>query len=79
MIPRRRHDRPSAAIRPTWLLKTPASFMAEDFEKDVENFRAEGRAASIVTSYVEKRNAVERDVDGDVLNAVFRYQLTRSG
>ena len=30
-----------------------------------EIFSAKGRAASIVTSYIEKRNAVERDVDGD--------------
>ena len=36
-----------------------------NFEKDVENFNAKGRAASIVRSYIEKRYAVEQDVDGD--------------
>ena len=35
------------------------------FEKHVENFSAEGRSASIVKSNIEKRNAVDRDVDGD--------------
>ena len=39
--------------------------LGANFEKDVENFGAEGRAASIETGYIEKRNDVERDVIRD--------------
>ena len=39
--------------------------LCANFEKDVENFSAQGRAVSILMSYIEKRNAVERNVDGD--------------
>ena len=45
--------------------------MTTNFEKDDEIFSAEGRAASIVTSYIEKRNAVEQDVDGDGVERSF--------
>ena len=31
-----------------------------NFEKDVESFSAEGRAGSVVMSYIKKRNAVEQ-------------------
>ena len=41
------------------------------FEKDVKNFGTEGRAASIVASYIIKRNAVEWDVDGDSVEHIF--------
>ena len=45
--------------------------MTTHFEKEVEIFSAEGRAASIVTSYIEKQNAVERDVDRDGIERSF--------
>ena len=44
--------------------------MTTNFEKDDEIFSAEGRAASIVTSYIEKRNAIEWDVDGDSVESL---------
>ena len=46
-----------------------------NFEKYVKNFSAEGRAASIVTSYIEKRNAIERDVDGDRVERSFSVSI----
>ena len=47
------------------------------FEKDVEKFNAEGRAASIVTSYIEKRNAVEQNVDGDSVEHSFSISIDK--
>ena len=51
--------------------------LCTNFEKDVENFSAEGRAASIVTSYIEKLNAVERDVDGDSVERSFLISIDK--
>ena len=51
--------------------------LCADFEKDVENSSAEGRAASIVTSYIEKRNAVERDLDGDSVERSFSISIDK--
>ena len=39
--------------------------LCANFEQDIEHFNAEGRTASIVTSYSQKRNAVEQDVHED--------------
>ena len=39
--------------------------------EDVENFSAKGKAAFMLTSYIEKQNAVERDVDGDSVESSF--------
>ena len=47
------------------------------FEKDVENFSAKDRAASIVTNYIEKGNAVERDVDGDSVERSFSISIDK--
>ena len=48
-----------------------------NFEKDVEIFSTEGRAASIKMSYIEKRNAVERDVNGDCVECSFSLSLDK--
>ena len=47
--------------------------LCTNFEKDVENFRAEGRAASIVMSYIENDMLLN-----EMLNTLFQYRL-RSG
>ena len=49
--------------------------LCANFEKDVENFSAEGRAASIMTSYIEKRKAVEGDVDRDSVERSFSISI----
>ena len=49
--------------------------LCTNFVKDVENFSAEGRAASIGTSYIAKRNAVERDVDGGSVERSFSISI----
>ena len=51
--------------------------LCANFEKDVETFSAKGRAASIVTSYIEKRNAVERDVHGDSVEHSFSISIDK--
>ena len=45
--------------------------LCTNFEEEVENVSAEGRAASIVTSCIEKRNAIEQDVDADSVERSF--------
>ena len=49
--------------------------LCSGFEKDIENFSAEGRATFIVMSYIEKRNAVERDVDGDSVERSYSISI----
>ena len=69
MVPQRHNDRSSAALAACvvlCLLRTPAPFMRTNFER-ILKFLAEGRAASIVTSFFEKRSPVERDVEGEGL------------
>ena len=51
--------------------------LCANFEKDVENFSAKGRSASIVTSYFQKQNAVERDVDGDSVERSFSTSIDK--
>ena len=51
--------------------------LGTNFEKDFENFSAGGRAASLVTSYIEKRNAVEQDVDGDAVECSFSISIDK--
>ena len=51
--------------------------LCANFEKDVENFSAEGRVTSIVKSYIEKRNAVEQDVDGDAVECSFSISIDK--
>ena len=51
--------------------------LCANFEKDVKNFSAEGRAASIVTIYNEKWNAVERDVDGYSVERSFAISIDK--
>ena len=51
--------------------------LCANFEKDIKIFSAEGRAASIVTSYIEKWNAVERDVDGDSVERSFSISIDK--
>ena len=46
-----------------------------NIEKDVEIFNTVGSAASTVTSYIEKRNAIERDVDGDRVERSFSVSI----
>ena len=48
-----------------------------NFEKDVENFSGKGRVASIETSYIEKRNAVERDVDRGSVECSFSISIDK--
>ena len=52
-------------------------FHMTNFEKDVEHFSIEYRTTSIVTSYIEKRNAVERDVDGDSVELSFSISIDK--
>ena len=47
--------------------------LCANFEKGVENFSAEGRVASTVTSYIEKRNAV----DGDSVEHSFSISIDK--
>ena len=49
--------------------------LCANFEKDVENFSTEDRAASIVMSYIKKLNAAERDVDGDSVERSFSIPM----
>ena len=51
--------------------------LCANIEKDVENFSAESRAASIVTSYIEKWNAVEQDVDRDSVERSFSISIDK--
>ena len=53
--------------------------LCANFEKDVKIFSAEGRAASIVTSYIENKMPLNEMLTETVLNAVFPYRLTGSG
>ena len=46
-----------------------------NIEKDVESFTAEGRATSIVMSFIEKWNAIKRDVDGDSVERSFSVSI----
>ena len=52
--------------------------LCANFEKDVD-FTAEGRAASIVTSYTENERPFNEMMTKTVLNSVFQYHLTTSG
>ena len=61
-----------------WLLKTPAHFMTVNVEKVVEFFSAESRAASIVTSYIGKRIAVERVGNGDGVESSFSISIDKA-
>ena len=49
--------------------------LCANVEKDVKNFSAEGGAASIVTGLYRKRNAIERDVDGDSVERSFSISI----
>ena len=51
--------------------------LCANFEKDIENFSAESRAASIVIGYIEKQNAVEREVDGDSAERSFSISIDK--
>ena len=53
--------------------KSPEQHLAlcANFEKDVENFSTECRAAYIVTNYIKQPNAGKRDVDGDSIERSF--------
>ena len=45
---------------------------------DMEIFSGDGTAASIVTSYIKKRSAVERDVDGDSVAHSFSISIDKA-
>ena len=49
--------------------------LCANFGKDVENFSAE--ATSIVISDIEKRNAVERNVDGHSVERSFSISIDK--
>ena len=49
--------------------------LCTNLEKNVENFSTEGRAPSIVTSYIEKQNACKQDVDGDSVEGNFLISI----
>ena len=51
--------------------------LCANVEENVEIFSAEGRAASKVRSYIEKRNGVERDVDGDSVESSFAISIDK--
>ena len=51
--------------------------LCADLEKNVEIFSPEGRAASIVTSYIEKWNTVEWDFDGDSVERSFSISIDK--
>ena len=51
--------------------------LCANFEKDAENFSTKGRAASIVTSLIKKRNAVEQDVDGNSVEHSFSISIDK--
>ena len=65
-----------------WWLKRPAPFMTAQegtgkFSKDVEICRPEGRAASLVTSNIHERNAVEEYVEGDGVGRGFSILIDK--
>ena len=51
--------------------------LCANVEKDIENFSAEGRAVSIVTTYIEKWNAIEWDVDRDSVERSFSIVIDK--